>query len=137
MTHRSWGGNLERLSQDRWRDAGLHHPRHRPLLDEVEDLEHGQIHRDHDGTNYAAYHHYHNRLYDRGQSLYRSVYLGLVELGYLGQHPVYVSRLLPDGDHTRHHRREDGLLLERLIDRDAFADSVPALQEGLLNNPVT
>ena len=77
------------------------------------------------------------RLYDRGQGLYRGVDLGLVELGYLGQHPVYVTRLLPDGDHARHHRREDGLCLQRLVDRDALADGVPALQEGLLHNPVT
>src|SRR5215216_2700227 len=108
-----------------------------PLLDEVEDLEHGQVHGDHDGTDYAAHDHYHQRLYDRGQSLYRGVHLRLVELRYLGQHPVYVTSLLPHGDHARHHRREDGLLFKRLVEGDALADGVPALQEGLLNNPVT
>src|SRR5215211_4963930 len=137
MTHRSPNGVPERPSNDRWRDDGPHRPRHCSLLDELEDLEHGQIHRDHDGTDYAAYHHYHQRLYDRGQSLYRGVHLRLVELRYLGQHPVYVSRLLPDGDHARHHRREDGLLFERFVERDALADGVPALQESLLHNPVT
>src|SRR5215204_2360402 len=108
-----------------------------PLLDEVEDLEHGPVHGDHDGTDYAAHDHYHQRLYDRGQSLYRGVHLRLVEFRYLGQHPVYVSRLFPDGDHARHHGREDWLGLKRLVEGDALADGVPALQEGFLYNPVT
>src|SRR5215212_8701005 len=137
MTHRSQGGEPGRSSKDRWRDAGLYRPRHRGLLDKLVDLEQGQIHRDHDGTDYATDHHYHNRLYDRGQSLYRGVHLGLVELRYLGQHTVNVSRLLPYGDHARHHRREDGLGLQRLVEGDALADGVPTLQEGFLHNPVT
>src|SRR5215208_5140693 len=137
MTHRSQGGEPGRSSKDRWRDASLYRPRHRGLLDKLVDLEQGQIHRDHDGTDYATDHHYHQRLYDRGQGLYRSVHLGLVELRNLGPHPVYVARLLADGDHARHHRREDGFLYERLVEGDALADGVPALQEGLLHNPVT
>src|SRR5215217_7237242 len=137
MTQRSPGGKPECPGKDRQRDAGPHRLWHRGLLDEFEDLEHGQIHRDNDSADYATHHDYHDRLYDRGQSLYRGVHLRLVELRYLGQHPVYIARLLPDGDHARHHRREDGLLFERLVDRDALADSVSALQEGLLHNPVT
>src|SRR5215208_3221370 len=122
MTHRSPDGVAKRPSNHRWRDAGPHRPRHCPLLDDLEDLEHGQIHRDYDGTDYATHHDYHDRLYDRGQGLYCGIDLRLVELRYLGQHPIYVARLLPDGDHARYHRRENGLCLQRLVDRNAFPD---------------
>src|SRR5919112_1957461 len=111
--------------------------RHRALLYELIDHEHGQIHRDYDGTYYAAHHHYQQRLYDRGQGLYRSVHLRLVELSYLGHHPVYVARLFSNCDHARHHRREDGLGLQRFVERDALADGILTLQEGILHNPVT
>src|SRR5918993_4623746 len=131
MTHRSTGGKPERPSNHRWQDTDLHRPRHSGLLDEVVDREHGQIHRDYDEADDAAYYHYHQRLYNRGQSLYCCVNLRLVELRYLVQHPIYVSRLLPDGDHARHHRWEDGFLLERLVEGDALADGILALQEGL------
>src|SRR5215204_6546870 len=127
MTHRSLRVEPERPSEDRWPDAGLQRPRQRGLLDQVVDHEHGQIHRDHNETDYATYDHYHKRLYDRGQSLYRGVHLGLVELCDLDQHAVNVPRLLPDGDHPCHHRRKDGLLFERPVEGDALADGVSTL----------
>src|SRR5215213_5152570 len=92
------------------------------LLDELEDLEHGQVHRDHDAPDDSTHHHDHQGLYDRGQGLHRSVHLRLVELSYLGEHAVYVACFLPDGDHARHHRREDRLIFERPVDGYSLAD---------------
>src|SRR3712207_7755939 len=39
-------------------------------------------------------------------TLFRSVDLRLVELGYPGEHPVEVAGLVADGDHARNHRRD-------------------------------
>src|SRR5215216_1316706 len=79
----------------------------RRLLDELEDLEHREVHGDDDAADDAADDHDHERLYDRGQRLHGGVYLRLVELRYLGQHAVHITGLLADGDHTRHHQREN------------------------------
>src|ERR671916_2030239 len=94
----------------------------RGLLDELEDLEHRQVHGDDDATDDAADDDDHERLYDRGERLDRGVDLRLVEVRYLAEHTVYVPGLLADGNHAGDHQREDRLALQGLVDRDALPD---------------
>src|SRR5215211_2698018 len=56
------------------------------LLDLVVDLEHRQVHRDHDEADDGADNHDHHRLEDRGQGLDRRLHLLLVEVRDLGEH---------------------------------------------------
>src|SRR5215203_5626933 len=109
----------------------------RSLLDQLEDLEHWEVHGDYDAADDAADDHDHERLDDGGQRLDGGVDLGFIEVGYLTEHAVDVPGLLADGDHARHHRGEDGLVFERLVDRDALPDRIPALEQRVLHHPVT
>src|SRR5918997_598006 len=60
----------------------------RRLLDELEDLEHRQVHCDDDAADDPAGDHDHQRLYDRGQRFDGGVHLGLVEVRNLAEHAV-------------------------------------------------
>src|SRR5918999_3149815 len=109
----------------------------RGLLDELEDLEHRQVHGDDDAADDAADDHDHQRFNDRGERLDGGVNLRLVEFRNLGEHTVYVPGLLADGYHAGDHRGKDRLVLQRPVDRDALADRVPTLQQSVLHDPIT
>ena len=106
------------------------------LLDQLEDPKHRQVHCNDDATNDGTDDYDHQWLYDRGKRLHRRIDLGLVEVGDLDEHPVYIARLFTDGDHARHHRREDRLVFKRLVDRQTLPNRLPALEQSLLDNPV-
>src|SRR5918999_1228727 len=108
----------------------------RGLLDELEDLEHRQVHGDDDAADDAADDHDHQRFNDRGERLDGGVNLRLVEFRNLGEHTVYVPSLLADGYHAGDHRGKDRLALQRPVDRNALAYRIPTLQKGALHDPV-
>ena len=60
----------------------------------------------------------------------------LVEVGDLAQHLLELSRLLADLDHLADHGREEGIVRQRLGDRDAFLHLHAHLGQGLLDEPV-
>src|SRR5581483_6638324 len=108
----------------------------RSLLDEREHLEHRQVHGDDDHADHEADADHHDRLDDARERLDRRVDFFLVEVGDLPEHLVELSGLLADLDHLRHHRREDGVLDERLRDRHAFVHLRLRLDQRFLDLPV-
>src|SRR5947207_371646 len=107
-----------------------------PLLDEREQLEHRQVHRDHDRPNHDAYADHQDRLDDGRERLDARVDLVLVEVGDLAEHSVELARLLADLHHLPDHRREDRVLLQRLADRHTLVDARADPCERLLDDPV-
>src|SRR5438477_2929696 len=63
-----------------------------PLLDQRQQPEHRQVHRDDDHADHEAYADHHDRLDDRGQRRDRRVDLVLVEVGDLAEHLLQLSR---------------------------------------------
>src|SRR5207253_8798505 len=107
-----------------------------PLLDQRQQPEHRQVHRDDDHADHEAYAVHHDRLDDRGQRRDRRVDLVLVEVGDLAEHLLQLSRLLADLDHLADHRREDLVLDQRLRDRYTFVHFRAHTRERVLDYPV-
>src|SRR6185437_16946372 len=71
----------------------------RRLLDQREELEHREVHRDDDGSHHGSHADHEQRLDDRRERLDARVDLVLVEVGDLAEHLVELSRLLTDLHH--------------------------------------
>src|SRR5438552_7544818 len=107
-------GDQADTQRDAERDRVESHRSPPPLLDQREKLEHRQIHRDHDSADHGSDADHEDWLDDRGERLNARVDLVLVEIGDLAEHLVELTGLLTDLDHLTDHRREDGILGERL-----------------------
>src|SRR6266545_3416325 len=106
------------------------------LLDEREHLEHRQVHRDDDHADHQTDADHHHRLDDRGQALNGRIDLVLVEVGDLAEHLLELSGLLADLDHVADHRREDGVVDERLRDRHSLVHPRANVGKRLFDDPI-
>src|SRR6266511_3487810 len=106
------------------------------LLDQRQQLEHREVHRDDDHADHQADADHHDRLDDRGERRDRRVHLVLVEIGDLAEHLLELSRLFTDLHHLRHHRRENRVFDQRLRNRHTFVHPLTHVGESVLDHPV-
>ena len=80
-------------------------------------------------TDHRADPDHQDRLDDRRERLDGGVDLVLVEVRDLAEHLVELAGLLADPDHVADHRREHGVLGQRLTDRRSLVNARPHVLE--------